>query len=132
MLVNPIENASPLVIQRFRNLLADSKNSLTHDYEDPSKVSRIGRAIKGEFLKEFCALFGKTANVTLGNNDYFRVDISPQTFDVPLSKWLSRIQILVPPEGQAVEPGAKNCSIHFGEVARLMTLVEEDIERIYG
>lgn len=132
MLVNPIENASPLTIQRLRNLMADYQTCLKKRQGHPKDISRISKAIKAEFLKDFCGLFGKTVTVEEADRGYMRLDAKPQVFETPLASWLSRVQILMPSEGQSVNPDDCNCQLHCGEVQRLMEIVQDAIERSYG
>lgn len=131
MLLNPIEQAPPLTIHRLRNLLSDYEACLIQQHDHPRDVSRIGKAIKAEFLKDFCSLFGKTATVTDEDRGYLTLSVVPQRFDTELAKWLSRTQIIMPVEGQSVEPTDHRCRIQCGEIKQLMKLVKHNIEQTY-
>lgn len=132
MLGNQIEKASPLTIQRLRNLMADCESCLSETHEHPRDVSRMSKAIKAEFLKDFCGLFGKTATVTDDGVGYLNLNVSPQIFDTDLANWLSRVRVLVPKKGQSINAGESSCRIYCSEVKRLMDIVKESIEEIYG
>lgn len=125
MINNPLSEASPLAIKRIRNLLSDYDNCLNRTEGHPKDISRICKTIQSEFVKEFCELFGKRVTITEEGRGYYKLDVAPRSFDGPLSKWLSKVQAMVPKEGAAVEPTDQNCLIHSGEIQTLMNQIQQ-------